>query len=491
MCGIVGAVAERNIVPVLIEGLKRLEYRGYDSAGHRGARRRAAAAAAAHGRQGARAGAGAGGRCRSRAASASRTRAGRRTARRASATRIRTSRATASRSCTTASSRTTRELRDELQRAGYEFSSETDTEVDRAPRALPPGAGSATCSRPCAPRSRSCEGAYALAVVSADDPSASSSRAWAVRWCSASARARTSSPPTSRRCCRSRAASCSSKRATSPRFTRDGVRVIDRDGNAVERAGARTAQLSADAAEKGPYRHFMHKEIHEQPRAVADTLQERVANGRLLEPRSAPTRAAVFERVERGAHRGLRHQLSRRPGRRATDRAALPHARAASRSPANTATATRWSARDTLFVAISQSGETADTLAALRMARRSGIWRRWRSATSPESSLVRESELVLLTRAGPEIGVASTKAFTTQLAALALLTVALASAARLRSPSASATLVQRLIELPALHRAHARARAGRSAPGAALRRQAPRAVPRPRRACTRSPWRAR
>src|SRR5439155_1758086 len=81
---------------------------------------------------------------------------------------------------------------------------------------------------------------------------------------------------------------------------------------------------------------------------------------------------------------------------------------------------------DSLFVAISQSGETADTLAALRRARQSGYLSSLAICNVPESSLVRESELVMLTRAGPEIGVASTKAFTTQLAALALLVIALA-----------------------------------------------------------------
>src|SRR6185437_11445288 len=91
---------------------------------------------------------------------------------------------------------------------------------------------------------------------------------------------------------------------------------------------------------------------------------------------------------------------------------------------------------DGLFVAISQSGETADTLAALRMARQSGYLATLAICNAPESSLVRESQLALLTRAGPEIGVASTKAFTTQLTALALLAVALARHAR--EPQAAA-----------------------------------------------------
>src|SRR6267154_2613979 len=104
---------------------------------------------------------------------------------------------------------------------------------------------------------------------------------------------------------------------------------------------------------------------------------------------------------------------------------------------------------NSLFVTISQSGETADTLAALRLAKQSGYLATLSICNVPESSLVRESELVLLTRAGPEIGVASTKAFTTQLAALGMLVIALAKfngadAERERS------LVQRLIEIPGL-----------------------------------------
>jgi glucosamine--fructose-6-phosphate aminotransferase (isomerizing) len=228
---------------------------------------------------------------------------------------------------------------------------------------------------------------------------------------------------------------------------RSGVRVIDREGNSVERP-IRESELSADAAEKGQYRHFMLKEIHEQPRAVANTLQERVANGRLLEAAFGPAATAIFERVEAvhivacgtSYHAGvvaryLIEQICRIPCR------------------AEIASEYRYRnpvvSKNSLFVVISQSGETADTLAALRMARLHGYLSTLAICNSPESSLVRESELVMLTRAGPEIGVASTKAFTTQLTALAMLTIALArhngsDAERERG------LITRLIELPAL-----------------------------------------
>jgi glucosamine--fructose-6-phosphate aminotransferase (isomerizing) len=181
----------------------------------------------------------------------------------------------------------------------------------------------------------------------------------------------------------------------------------------------------ADAAEKGQYRHFMLKEIHEQPRAVANTLQERVANGRLLEAAFGPAAGAIFQRVETvhivacgtSYHAGVVaryfvEQICRIPC----------HVEIASefryRNPVV--------ARNALFVSISQSGETADTLAALRLAKQTGFLATLAICNAPESSLVRESELVMLTRAGPEIGVASTKAFTTQLTALGMLVIALA-----------------------------------------------------------------
>ena len=117
--------------------------------------------------------------------------------------------------------------------------------------------------------------------------------------------------------------------------------------------------------------------------------------------------------------------------------------------------------KNTLFVSVSQSGETADTLAALRLAKQAGYLSQLAICNVPESSLVRESELVMLTRAGPEIGVASTKAFTTQLAALGMLVIALAKfhgadAERERG------LVQRLLGIPSLIENDAGARSGRS-----------------------------
>jgi glucosamine--fructose-6-phosphate aminotransferase (isomerizing) len=228
---------------------------------------------------------------------------------------------------------------------------------------------------------------------------------------------------------------------------RQTVRILDRDGNSVERT-VRESELSSDAAEKGPYQHYMLKEIHEQPRAIADTLSERVAGGRLLAAAFGPDANEIFRRTHNvhivacgtsfhaaAVARYFLEQIAKVPC--AVDIASEYRYRSPL-VPANS-----------LFVTISQSGETADTLAALRLAKQSGYLATLAICNVPESSLVRESDLVMLTRAGPEIGVASTKAFTTQLAALGMLVVALAKhhgadAERERG------LVTRLIELPGM-----------------------------------------
>jgi glucosamine--fructose-6-phosphate aminotransferase (isomerizing) len=228
---------------------------------------------------------------------------------------------------------------------------------------------------------------------------------------------------------------------------RTSVRVLDREGTAVERP-VRQSELSADAADKGPYDHFMLKEIHEQPRAIADTLQERVANGRLLEAAFGPAATEVLKRTEHvhivacgtSFHAGsvARYLIEQ-----------------IAKIPCSVEIASEYRYRNpvvpknSLFVTISQSGETADTLAALRLAKQAGYLSSLAICNVPESSLVRESELVMLTRAGPEIGVASTKAFTTQLVALGMLVVALAKHHG-AGPERERTLVNRLVELPGL-----------------------------------------
>jgi glutamine---fructose-6-phosphate transaminase (isomerizing) len=445
MCGIVGAVAERDVVPVLMEGLRRLEYRGYDSAGIAvlngsghltrlrtvGKVRMLDDALERHPTTG---------------------RIG------IAHTRWATHGVPSERNAHPHISHdgiaivhngiieNHEELRADLERRGYRFSSETDTEVigHRVHHHLQTlkdlfKAVRATVAE--------LEGAYALLVVSEHDPER---LILARQGCPVVvglgdeenfvASDVAALLPETRRFIFLEEGDVAEVR-------RRAVRVIGRNGDAVERP-VRESDLSADAAEKGPYRHYMLKEIHEQPRAVADTLQERVANGRLLEAAFGPAATEVLKRT-RNVHivacgtsyhaasvaRYFIEQIAKLPCQ--VDIASEYRYR----SPLVPA--------DSLFVTISQSGETADTLAALRLARESGYLSQLAICNVPESSLVRESELVMLTRAGPEIGVASTKAFTTQLAALGMLVVALA-----RHQGADAErergLVTRLIELPSL-----------------------------------------
>ena len=228
---------------------------------------------------------------------------------------------------------------------------------------------------------------------------------------------------------------------------RKSIRIVEPSGREVARA-VRESDLPADAVERGQYRHFMLKEIHEQPRAIAQTLEERIAGGRLLDAAFGPAAHAVFAKVKAvhiaacgtSYHAGL---------------AACYFLEQICRVPARIEFASEYRYRNpvvtpgTLFVTISQSGETADTLAALRTAKESGYLSTLTICNVAESSMVRESELVLLTRAGPEIGVASTKAFTTQLAALGLLIIALAKHSLLDA-EAEHSLVAQLLQLPGL-----------------------------------------
>jgi glucosamine--fructose-6-phosphate aminotransferase (isomerizing) len=192
----------------------------------------------------------------------------------------------------------------------------------------------------------------------------------------------------------------------------------------------------------------MLKEIYEQPRAVAQTLEERVAGGRLLAAAFGPAAEEVLKRAE--AVQIVACGTSFHAGS-----VARYFIEQICRIPCWVDIASEFRYRspvvpkNTLFVTISQSGETADTLAALRLAKQSGYLSTLAICNVPESSLVRESELVMLTRAGPEIGVASTKAFTTQLAAFGLLVIALGKQ-RGMDAEREHGLVTRLLELPAL-----------------------------------------
>jgi len=445
MCGIVGAVADRDIVPILIEGLRRLEYRGYDSAGvavlngsGKVQRRRtvgkvrtlqdALDVEPAHGGLG------------------------------IAHTRWATHGVPSERNAHPHISKdgiaivhngiieNHEELRDDLKRLGYEFSSETDTEViaHRIHHHLKVTGDLFKAVRATVAE---LEGAYALAVISGDDPDRI-------------VLAREGCPvvvglgegenfvasdvaallPVTRNF-------IFLEEGDVAEIRKGSYRILDRGGNTAPRK-VWVSEQSADAAEKGEYPHYMLKEIYEQPRAVAQTLEERVAGGKLLEAAFGPAAQAVFAKTEavRIVACGTSYHAANVAKYFIEQICKLPcWVEIASeyryRSPVVP--------KNTLFVSVSQSGETADTLAALRLAKQAGYLSQLAICNVPESSLVRESELVMLTRAGPEIGVASTKAFTTQLAALGMLVVALA---KFHSADAERErgLVHRLLGIPSL-----------------------------------------
>jgi glucosamine--fructose-6-phosphate aminotransferase (isomerizing) len=443
MCGIVGVVAERNSVPILMEGLRRLEYRGYDSAGiavieeGRVARLRtvgkvkilqeALDAAPIGGHVG------------------------------IAHTRWATHGVPTTQNAHPHISRggvaivhngiieNHEALRTVLKGLGYSFTSETDTEVI-AHRIHHHLGASTDLFEAVRKTVAELQGAYALAVVCEADPECI-------------VVAREGCPvvvglgidenfvasdvaallPVTRRF-------MFLDEGDVAEIRRKSIKILDAAGADAPRA-IRESELSADAVERGQYRHFMLKEIHEQPRAIAQTMEERIAGGKLLDAAFGPSAQQVFKNVKAvhiaacgtSFHAGL---------------AASYFIEQICRIPARVEIASEYRYRDpvitpdTLFVTISQSGETADTLAALRNAKQAKYLSTLTICNVAESSMVRESELVLLTRAGPEIGVASTKAFTTQLAALAMLTVALA---KNRSGAAQERdLVSQLLQLPAL-----------------------------------------
>ncbi|MEE4175097.1 MAG: glutamine--fructose-6-phosphate transaminase (isomerizing) [Xanthomonadales bacterium] len=207
------------------------------------------------------------------------------------------------------------------------------------------------------------------------------------------------------------------------RLDQDTVEVVDVNGQAVERP-VKVADMNPDEIGRGGFKHFMLKEIYEQPRAVAETLEGRIGPQRVLpnvfgvgaDELLAQVRQVHIVACGTSFHAGLvaRYQLEWLAGIPCTVEVASEYRYRNPVVPPNT-----------LFVTISQSGETADTLAALRHAKSAGYLSTLAVCNVPESSVVREADLVLMTRAGPEIGVASTKAFTTQLVALQLLVLEL------------------------------------------------------------------
>ncbi|MFQ5642850.1 MAG: glutamine--fructose-6-phosphate transaminase (isomerizing), partial [Thiogranum sp.] len=443
MCGIVGAVAQREVAPILLEGLRRLEYRGYDSAG--------VAVVNAH-------------------AELERLRTTGKVAELANAydhSPVQGMSGIAHTRWATHGKPTEKNahphicghrvavvhngiienhevLRAQQKKQGFTFTSDTDTEVvvhqvyyhlDQGDNLLE--AVQHTCA--------DMEGAFALGIVSVSEPD----RLIA---------ARRGSPLVIGVGIGEYyiASDVAALLPVTQRFifledgdvadlTSLGMVIYNSDGDPVERP-ERRSELSADAVERGEYRHYMLKEIYEQPRAIADTLEGRIYQGRVVEAAFGADAEQVFAKVQgvhiiacgTSYHAGLigRYWMESLAG-----------------IPCSVEVASEFRYRkpvvrnSSLIVTISQSGETADTLAALQEAKRLGFGQSLTICNVSESSLTRESDLVLMTRAGPEIGVASTKAFTTQLAALMLLTIVLGRRFSM-SEATERKLVHQLEHLP-------------------------------------------
>ena len=228
-------------------------------------------------------------------------------------------------------------------------------------------------------------------------------------------------------------------------ITRDKISIFDLNGEFVERE-IKSSKESSDAAEKGEYAHYMLKEIYEQPRAIADTLEGRILNGKVMDEILGPKAKGILDKVQSvqiiacgtSYHAGLvaKYWFEEIAGIHC-------HVEVASEFRYRKHVVRP----GTLFVTISQSGETADSLAALQQAGSENYVGSLVICNVPESSLVRESDLALMTHAGPEIGVASTKAFTTQLVALMMLVILIGRRNGLH-PEMEKILVEQLLNLP-------------------------------------------
>jgi glucosamine--fructose-6-phosphate aminotransferase (isomerizing) len=421
MCGIVGAAARREVAGILIEGLRRLEYRGYDSAGlavidsqgHINSHKRVgkvavvADANAENPLQG--------------HTGISHTRW---------ATHGKPTEANAHPHFSSDKIAVVHngiienheELRARLRDLGYTFVSQTDTEtiVHLLHYEMRDGKSLLAALKATIPQ---LHGAYGVAVISVDEPDRIVC-------------ARSGSPLVLGLGIGENflASDQLALRQVTDRFiyleegdiaeiTPDVYHIWDKHGQPQTRASVQMTD-AFDAADKGQFRHFMLKEIFEQPKVIENTLLGRLGSDHILEEAFGIDAKAILDRVK--AVQIVACGTSYHAGM-----VAKYWIEGVAGVPCRVEVASEFRYRkfvvapDTLFVTISQSGETADTLAALRLAKESGYASTLAVCNVATSSLVRESDLVLMTQAGPEIGVASTKAFTTQLVALLLLTIAL------------------------------------------------------------------
>ena len=422
MCGIIGGVAQRDVVPILIEGLRRLEYRGYDSAGvaiidhqnHQLQRQRVT------------------GKIRELELALAQqpliSSIGIAHTRWATHGKPSNNNAHPHLSSGTVAIvhngiiENHQELRRQLEQQGYQFESETDTEVivHQIHAFITQGKNLLMAVYA---TTKLLEGAYAIAVIQLSEPERVVA---ARRGCPlvlglgigenfVASDVSALIPVTNRM--------IFLEDGDIVELQRNSINILDFAGRAIYRP-EHLSHLQIDAVERGDYRHYMEKEIFEQPRALLDTLEGRIYKGTVLEAAFGIQAERIFKNIHAvqivacgtSYHAGLvaRYWLE-----------------GLAKIPCAVEVASEFRYRqplanpNTLFVTLSQSGETADTLAALHEARRLGFGPSLTICNAPESSLVRLSDMVFLTHAGPEIGVASTKAFTTQLLALLMLTVVL------------------------------------------------------------------
>lgn len=444
MCGIVGAVAQRDISEILLQGLQRLEYRGYDSAG--------IAVLAAPGQF-------------ERVRSTGKVQSLVNKAKDYNlngGTGIAHTRWATHGGVTEANAHphasgseliivhngiieNHSELRSQLKAKGYVFTSDTDTEVLAHLIAENNKTADSLLAAVCA-TTRMVRGAYGTVIMDCNDPE----RLIVAR----------SGSPLVIGLGIGENFIASDLRALLPvthnfiyleegdvaEITRFEVNVIDSDGNPVERE-AKVTDISVEADGKGEYRHYMLKEIYEQPQAVRNTLAGRLVDGVIMPDTFGAGSSKVFDKVENiqivacgtSYHAAMvaRYWLEDLAGISCNVEIASEFRYRRSFVHANS-----------LLVTISQSGETADTLAALRLAQQLGYMSSLVLCNVDGSSLVRESDLAFMTKAGAEIGVASTKAFTTQLVGLLMMVLAIGQKRGISSEKQQA-IVSALNSLPA------------------------------------------
>jgi glucosamine--fructose-6-phosphate aminotransferase (isomerizing) len=447
MCGIVAAVARRNVVPILIEGLRRLEYRGYDSAGvavingtpHSTLRRlrscgRVAQLKKLADEQQLEGNIGIG------------------------HTRWATHGVPSERNAHPHVSggvsvvhngiiENHDAVRAELRGLGYVFTSDTDTEVIAHLVHYNLSIYKNNLLEAVRAAVRELVGAYAIAVISSEQKEKLVvARVGAPLLLGIGDGENFAASDTSallqvtRRIVYLEEGDCAE-------VTLQSVRIVDARGHVVERP-LHVSQLAADAMELGNYRHYMQKEIFEQPAAIEATLEAAIKGTALMPQVFGFEAERIFRDMDSclvlacgtSYHAGL---------------VARYWIESIAAIPCNVEIASEYRYRETvpnpksLVIVISQSGETADTIAALAHARSLGHAYSLAICNVPESALVRGSELKFLTRAGPEIGVASTKAFTSQLAALLVLSATLAKIKRRLPKEKEIEILEALRQLPA------------------------------------------